>query len=155
VIVRSNQQALPTEADWDYAARAGTEGRYWWCGEDQPSCDIPPDMANCDGCKSTKGLGGIGQRTLPVGSFPANRFGLYDTAGNVWEWVQDCWHQSYQGAPTDDSAWEAASGGDCGRRVVRGDSWDDGPGVLRAASRFWTGAGDRDGDVGFCLAQDL
>ena len=88
---------LPTEAEWEYAARAGTETEYWWGNE------MKPGMANCDGGDTRWG----GKQTSPVGSFPPNPFGLYDTAGNVWEWVQDNWHENYQGAPADGTAWEA------------------------------------------------
>ena len=146
---------LPSEAEWEYAARAGTGGRYWWCEEEQPNCDIPPDKANCKSCKSTKGLWEIGQRTLPVGVFPANRFDLHDTAGNVWEWVADCWHEYYEDAPKDGSAWEEANGGDCSRRVVRGGSWYNFPENLRSAYRGRDEAVTRLGDLGFRLAQDL
>ena len=73
-------------------------------------------MANCNGCGSQWD----GKQTAPVGSFAANRFGLYDMVGNVWEWTEDCWHHNYEGAPADGSAWTS---GDCGARVVRGGSW--------------------------------
>jgi formylglycine-generating enzyme required for sulfatase activity len=85
---------LPSEAEWEYAARAGTETTYWWGNE------IKQGLANCIGCGSRWD----NQQTAPVGSFKPNPFGLYDTAGNVSEWVQDCWHDSYQGAPSDGSA---------------------------------------------------
>ncbi len=117
---------------------------------------VVPDMANCSGCESTKGLEGIGEQTLPVGSFPANGFGLHDTAGNVWEWVQDCWHDSYVGAPPKDgSAWEEKADGHCGRRVVRGGSWNLDPEYLRSAFRYRFGAVFRYRSIGFRLAQDL
>jgi formylglycine-generating enzyme required for sulfatase activity len=78
---------LPSEAEWEYAARGGTETAYWWGNQ------MRTDMAR------------TGNGTAPVGSFPPNPFGLYDTAGNVWEWVQDCWHKNYNGAPADGSVW--------------------------------------------------
>jgi formylglycine-generating enzyme required for sulfatase activity len=146
---------LPSETEWEYAARAGTEGHYWWCEEDRPNCDIPPDMANCLECNGTKGVEGVGGRTLPVGSFSANRFHLYDTAGNVYEWVQDCWHKSYKGAPDDGFAWEKDHGGDCRRLVVRGGSWNIEPVNLRSADRYWNYADPRNFHIGFRLAQDL
>jgi formylglycine-generating enzyme required for sulfatase activity len=112
-------------------------------------------MANCSGCESTKGLAGIRRQTLPAGSFPANAFGLHDTAGNVWEWVQDCKHESYAGdPPADGSAWEEEGGGDCGQRVLRGGSWFYGPVDLRSALRGWNYAVARGNDMGFRLAQD-
>ena len=101
---------LPSEAEWEYAARAGTTTAYWWGNE------IGQNRANCDGCGSQWD----NKQTAPVGSFKPNAFGLYDTAGNVWEWVQDCWNENYAGAPTDGSAWEE---GDCSQRVLRGGAW--------------------------------
>jgi formylglycine-generating enzyme required for sulfatase activity len=154
--ITGREYRLPSEAEWEYAARAGAQGRYWWCKTDEPNCDVIPDVANCGGCESARGLEGIGQRTLPVDSFPANGFGLHDTAGNVDEWVQDCWHDSYAGgAPEDGSAWEEAGGEDCGRRVLRGGSRFGRPGNLRSANRAGGNAGNRNGDLGFRLAQDL
>ena len=133
---------LPSEAEWEYAAQAGTKTSYWWGDE------IGTDRANCDGCGSRWDK----KQTAPVGSFKANPFGLYDTAGNVWEWVQDCWNECYEGAPEDGSAWKS---GDCGRRVFRGGSWFTYPGGLRSANRGWHTADPRDYDIGFRLAQDL
>ena len=104
---------LPTEAEWEYAARAGTKSRYWWGN------DLIKGMANCNGCGSEWD----NKQTAPVGSFKPNPFGLYDTSGNVMEWVQDCWHKDYKGAPADGSAWLEAGGGDCNRRIIRGGSW--------------------------------
>jgi len=146
---------LPTEAEWEYAARGGTKGAHWWCEEQAPNCGVSPDVANCDGCTSTQGLEGIGNGTLPVGSFAANPFGLHDTTGNVWEWVQDCSHEDYKGAPTDGSAWLEADGGVCGLRVLRGRSWLNAFWNLGSADRDWSGAGTRNRRRGFRLAQDL
>ncbi len=114
---------LLTEAEWEYAARAGTTTAYYWGN------DIGSGNANCNGCGSQWD----GKQTSPVGSFKPNGFGLYDMAGNVWQWTQDCYHVNYTGAPTDGSAW--TSGGDCGR-VVRGGSWNLYPRDLRSASRY-------------------
>lgn len=136
---------LPTEAEWEYAARAGQQTRYWWGDA------IGSNNANCRDCGSQWD----NKQTAPVGSFKANAFGLYDTAGNVWEWTQDCWHVNYTNAPTDGSAWLDKNGGDCSRRVVRGGSWYNGPQGLRSAFRgrnISVGAND---DVGFRVARVL
>ena len=138
-----NQQSggnyrLPSEAEWEYAARGGTTTQYWW-GD-----DIGSSRANCDGC------GGLwdNDKTLPVGSFSANGYGLYDTAGNVSEWTQDCWNDSYNGAPNDGSAWQS---GECDRRVLRGGSWDNYPNRLRSAARSRSITGYRGSNFGFRL----
>jgi formylglycine-generating enzyme required for sulfatase activity len=139
---------LPSEAEWEYVARAGTTGRYWWCDKLEPNCDVKAGIANCDGCGSQWD----NEKTAPVGSFEPNPFGLYDTVGNVWEWVQDCWHESYKGAPTDGSAWEEA---DCSQRVIRGGSWFGTPRNVRSANRNWYIPVIMYSNVGFRLAQDL
>lgn len=113
---------LPTEAEWEYASRAGTTPEYWW----GPRVDV--DKANCDGCG-----GAAARRTLPARTFRPNAFGLYDTSGNAAEWVQDCWNDSYRGAPADGSAWNS---GDCRQRVLRGGSFGSKPNAIRSSSRF-------------------
>jgi formylglycine-generating enzyme required for sulfatase activity len=134
---------LPSEAEWEYAARAGTQTR-WSFGDEVSDLDKYAWWSvNSEG------------RAHPVGEKDANRWGLYDVHGNVWEWVQDCWHDNYHGAPTDGSAWEAQGGGDCGRRVLRGGSWFYEPGNLRSAYRSGYFADFRGNDIGFRLAQDL
>jgi formylglycine-generating enzyme required for sulfatase activity len=140
---------LPTEAEWEYAARAEKTTRFWWGDEVNEKDAI---WANCNGCGDTEW---DGRRTAPVGQFPANDFGLHDMSGNVWEWVQDCWHESYEGAPEDASPWLETDGGDCNRRVLRGGSWDNAPGLVRSASRFGGTAANRSSFVGFRLAQDI
>ena len=132
---------LPSEAEWEYAVRAGSTTKYSWGN------DIGQNRANCD----IDYCGDRWEYTAPAGSFSANASGLYDMHGNVWEWTEDCWNDSYAGAPTDGSAW--MSGG-CGRRVVRGGSWNDSPGYLRSADRRWDTRSYRDGHIGFRLAQD-
>jgi formylglycine-generating enzyme required for sulfatase activity len=114
---------LLSEAEWEYAARAGTTTRYTW-GD-----DAGQNRANFAG----SGSKWSNKQTAPVGSFEPSRFGLYDTSGNVWEWVQDCWNNSYAGAPGDGSPWESR---DCGRRVLRGGSWYIKPEVARSALRY-------------------
>ena len=141
---------LPSEAEWEYAARAGTKTKYSW-GDD---IDFDGNWANCDGCDTHWEGDHWGDRwdyTAPVGSFPANAWGLHDMHGNVWEPVQDCWHDSYQGAPTDGSAWTS---GDCSWHMIRGGSWDFLWGGLRSATRYRSDRSNRDSNDGFRLAQD-
>lgn len=133
---------LPTEAEWEYAARAGTETLYSWGN------DIDVNRANCDGCASQWDTRG----TAPVGSFEANGWGLHDMHGNVREWVQDCWNGSYEGAPTDGSAWRS---GDCSERVLRGGSWYDDPGDLRSADRISRSLDVQYSFHGFRVARDF
>ncbi|MDM8566075.1 formylglycine-generating enzyme family protein [Candidatus Halobeggiatoa sp. HSG11] len=115
------QYRLPSEAEWEYAARAGTKTKYWWGN------DIGKNKTNCNGCGSQWD----GKQTAPVGSFQPNQFGLYDTVGNVWEWCADYYQNNYNNAPTDGSAWKKSSR----YRVLRGGSWSNGPNVTRAALR--------------------
>ena len=140
---------LLSEAEWEYAARAGTTGPFHF------GLTISTDQANYEGNYSY-GSGRTGvyrEKTVPVGSFRANRFALHDTHGNVWEWVEDCWHGSYADAPTNQSAWSA--GGDCDQRVVRGGSWINGPSGLRSAIRSLDSSGNRESFFGFRVARTL
>jgi len=119
---------LPSEAQWEYACRAGTTTPFAF-GE-----TITPDLANYDG-NFTYGEGRKGEfreQTTPVGMFPANAWGLQDMHGNVWEWCLDHWHESYEGAPEDGSAW-LSEGGES--RLLRGGSWRLDPGNCRSACR--------------------
>ena len=144
------QYRLLSESEWEYVARAGTTTRYWWGNE------LGRGRANCYRC----GTRWSGKRTAPVGSFRKNAFGLYDVHGNADEWVEDCWHSSYVGAPADGSAW--TSGGDCRFRVLRGGSYSGNwlysmpPGHLRSAARIAYSSGTR-GTVsyGFRVARNL
>ena len=143
---------LLTESEWEYAARAGTKGPFHF---GSTISTISTDQANYNG-NHTYGNGRKGvyrQRTVPVGSFPSNKFGLHDMHGNVYEWVEDCWHGDYKGAPTDGSAW--TSGGSCGYRVLRGGSWNSEPRSLRAANRSRNGTGLRGSNIGFRVARTL
>ena len=118
-----------SEAEWEYAARAGTESSYYWGEELRPRpCQLQPVR---------KRLGqqeDVASRELP----DPNGFGLSDMLGNVWEWVEDCGHRNYEGAPTDGSAWVRR--GDCRFRMLRGGSWEDPPSRVRSAFRHWESA---------------
>jgi formylglycine-generating enzyme required for sulfatase activity len=133
---------LLSEAEWEYAARAGTAAKYYW-GD-----DIGKGNANCDGCGSQWD----GKQTAPMGSFKPNPWGLYDMAGNVWQWVEDCWHDNYNGAPKDGSPAIEISG--C-PRVLRGGSWNDDPLSPRAAWRIRSNAELRSYGFGFRVARTL
>lgn len=135
---------LPSEAEREYAARAGATSKYAW-----------GDTANHEYANYGKDTccGGLAQGkdkweyTTPVGQFPANAFGLYDMHGNVWEWVQDGYHDSYIRAPSDGSAWE--NGGEQQYRVLRGGSWDYVSDGMRSAYRDWLTPTNRAGNLGF------
>lgn len=113
---------LPSESEWEYAARAGSTTRYWWGNE------VGVGHADCHGCGSFHESAG----PLKVGILAPNRFGLFDMGGDVAEWVADCWHDNYQGAPTNGAAWECHSGGD---HVLRGGSWLSEPSIVRVSDR--------------------
>ena len=148
---------LPSEAEWEYAARAGTTTRRHWGDDPDDGCAYANGAdrtfeARVDNWGVADCTDGV-VWTSPVGAYQPNAFGLHDTLGNVWEWVEDCWHDDYDGAPRDGSAW--TRGGDCGRRVVRGGSWLIDPRSLRSANRNWLDAELRYGHIGFRVARTL
>jgi formylglycine-generating enzyme required for sulfatase activity len=132
---------LPSEAEWEYAARAGTKTPFYW------GAQVGTHMANCRDCQT----GGPVQ-TLSVGSFPPNPFGLNDMAGNAAEWLEDCWNESYKGAPADGSPW---SSGQCAMRVLRGGSFDTQSAYVKSAARFRYDSDVRYFGNGFRVARKL
>jgi formylglycine-generating enzyme required for sulfatase activity len=133
---------LLSEAEWEYAARAGTTTAFYWGDE------IDKENANCHRCANQWS----GRQTSPVGSFKPNPFGLFDMAGNVWQWVQDCWNADYIGAPSNGFAWRT---GECEKRVVRGGSWYYYPADPRSAYRFGDKKDDRNYNTGFRVGRTL
>jgi formylglycine-generating enzyme required for sulfatase activity len=132
---------LPSEAEWEYAARAGTVAKFWW------GKDAGKSNANCDGC----GEASL-HKTTPVGSFRPNGFGLYDTSGNAYEWVTDCWNDNYTKAPKDGSAWTS---GQCAQRVLRGGSFANNFSAATSAARFRYDIDVRYYANGFRVVRDL
>ncbi|WP_367154611.1 formylglycine-generating enzyme family protein [Methylomonas sp. HYX-M1] len=150
---------LPSEAEWEYAARAGTQTAYFWgaaepCGfangADQTAKQTDSEFIGKNwtfaACSDGYAF------TAPVGRFQPNGFGLYDTAGNAWEWVQDCYHDDYQGG---DSDGRAKPEDQCEKRALRGGSWSDEPSYLRSAIRYWFRPDVADINTGFRLARTL
>ena len=150
------QYHLPSESEWEYAARAGTTtARYW--GEGESGQCRHANGADASTKERYSGWTVASCRdghvhTAPVGSLTANAWGLHDMLGNVWEWTGDCWNGSYSGAPSDGSAWEY---GECNRRVLRGGSWFSKPSDLRAANRIRNSTGNRNDYCGFRVARTL
>lgn len=139
---------LPSEAEWEYAARAETKTPFWFGGA------ITPEDANYN---TAYAYGGGPKseplwRTAPVKSYPPNPWGLYEMTGNVWEWTADCWHWSYRGAPIDGSPRRT---GDCDEAPMRGGSYDERPFHLRSANRLYLPAKRRKREIGFRIARDL
>jgi formylglycine-generating enzyme required for sulfatase activity len=138
---------LPTEAEWEYAARAGTTTPWWW------GCSMAPGQANGKVGLAGGSGGGIGlQRTEPVTSFAPNPWGLYQVHGNVWEWVVDCYQPSHAGAP---AAGSARTGPVDSKRGVRGGGWNNNPQGLRSARRHAADRRMRRSDIGFRIAEDI
>jgi formylglycine-generating enzyme required for sulfatase activity len=141
---------LLSEAEYEYATRAGTQTTYPW--GDEITLNYT-SMANCEGCGSKWGGRGPASQTAQAGSFPPNKFGLYDMVGNVDEWVEDCEHVNYQGAPSDGSAWIAV--GNCHDRVLRGGSYQNAPSDIRSSSRGSDPPDDRNLILGFRVGRTL
>ena len=139
---------LPSEAEWEYACRAGSVTPYHW------GSTITPQQANYDGNYSYNGsaTGASQEKTVPVGQFESNAFGLFDMHGNVLEWCEDRWHNRYHEAPADGCV---RTDGNGGRRVIRGGSWYSDPEFLRSAYRIWGSPDYRNYSLGFRLAQDI
>jgi formylglycine-generating enzyme required for sulfatase activity len=131
---------LPSESEWEYAARAGTTTSRWWGDQ------MDPNHAQCRGCGEER------MRTVPSCSFPPNQFGLYDMLGNVSEIVQDCWHANYLGAPATGDPWLS---GDCHRRVSRGGSWNGEAWVTRSTTRGSVGLNQTTNGQGFRVVKSI
>ena len=137
---------LPSESEWEYAARGGSYWMYWWMdAEDSAATDGV--WANCHNCGSEWDS----VRTAPVGLFPANAFGLHDMAGNVQEWTADCYHENYDGAPADGSAWLRPH---CTQRVVRGGGYTSPLDTLRSAKRGQLDQDTRLDNLGFRVVRE-
>jgi formylglycine-generating enzyme required for sulfatase activity len=132
---------LPTEAEWEYAARGGTTTPYWWGNK------MKNGTANCKAC----GQPWHQEGPEKVGSFSPNPYGLYDMNGSVWEWVSDCWHNNYKKAPENGSSWNEAS---CRTRVIRGGSWREDASYMTSTTRFKYDASVRYSQNGFRVARD-
>ena len=138
--ITQKEYRLPSEAEWEYAARGGMQTKYWWGDQRLPG------MANCNGCNEAYDA----TQPTKVGSFKPNPFGLYDMGGGVDQWVTDCWHKNYQGAPVDGSAWLDV---DCSSHVIRSGSWKNDPSYVRPASRDHYDTNVRYPTHGFRVAQ--
>jgi formylglycine-generating enzyme required for sulfatase activity len=149
---------LLSEAEWEYAARAVTEAkpqpRYYFGNDAKELCGYAngADRSTSIFWKNTECDDGVGEGTAESGHYKPNPFGLYDMHGNVWEWVEDCYKDSYAGAPSDGTA---STSGDCSLRVRRGGAWIYFPGYLRAANRGWSRPDDRLDDLGLRVGRTL
>jgi formylglycine-generating enzyme required for sulfatase activity len=147
---------LPTEAEWEYAARAGTATARYGNGSPADLCRYI-NHADLDYSEKNPHDSDVNREcrdgyafTSPVGSFPPNKFGLYDMLGNVWQWTEDCWNDNYNSAPSDGSSWKK---GNCGRRVVRGGAYSNVPGLVLSAVRGRYNSSGRDHSGGFRVAR--
>ena len=149
-----NKYRLLTEAEWEYAARAGSEKKYHFGDEIEQLCRYAnhADAGTDYEWRNTLCADGTGKQTAVVGSYAPNAFGLYDMHGNVWEWVRDCWNDHYRRAPRNGQAWLE---GDCSKRVVRGGSFGYEAASLRSAYRASIEPRMRNNDIGFRIARDL
>ncbi len=133
---------LLSEAEWEYAARAGSSTFYWW------GVKVGSGNAHCFDCRTDFNT----SKPAKVGTYRPNPFGIYDTAGNVYEWVHDCYHRNYNNAPTNGSVWE---GGDCESRVVRGGAFRSPANSMRSSNREKFRSGKGQYNVGIRVARDL
>ncbi len=140
---------LLSEAEWEYAARAGSGTPFWW-GETISTQNANYDPADFPASYSEPGKY-LGKPT-PVDAYPPNPFGLTDMGGNIWQWTADCWNETYARAPTHGEAWTT---GDCNRRVVRSGAFNNKPAYVRSAFRFWEVGDLRSALIGFRVARDL
>ena len=146
---------LPSEAEWEYMARAGNPSTYHFGADERAICNYGNGADLSTGFENRNTLcdDGSGEKTVPVGGFPPNRFGVHDTIGNAWEWTADCWHGGFQGAPADARPW--TTGGDCKDRVLKGGSWVVDAWGVRSSVREGSGAEDRDAYAGFRVARPV
>lgn len=152
---------LPSEAEWEYAARAGSDDRYTWGNYVETSClyanafDQKGHRAHPDWNWQIECDDGYAE-IAPIGRFPPNAWGLNDMLGNLWEWVEDCWHSDYEAAPADGGAWQYVDGGNnCRKRVNRGGGWGNHPRSLRVSSRDADPPLTKSNGLGFRVARDL
>ena len=153
---------LPSEAEWEYAARAGSDTPWFWGDDPGPACEF----ANVNDSVLRAELPRFGTTFPPepcadgqagaqrAAAYRPNAFGLYDMAGSLWEWTADCWHETYEGAPFDGSAWREDNAGDCSGQVLRGGAWSLGADGARSADRDWDYPASAYGSLGFRLARD-
>lgn len=140
---------LLSEAEWEYAIRAGSDHTYFWGDQDLLPWINSGDIRNYAWFKDNSN-----GKTHPVGGKLPNAFGLYDMSGNVWEWVQDCWHENYQGAPLDGKAWQEQNNSVYASRMLRGGSWIEKSDSLRSAIRYKFPQDQSSYFIGFRLAHN-